>query len=71
MAATTKGTFITYTDGLLRVTRDAGRTYQEVLRCQYECDFVGFTDDDHGYAVADLIYRTADAGATWTPVALT
>ena len=71
VAATGKGTFIAYTNDTVEVTRDAGKTYQEVLRCQGgQCGFVGFTDDDHGYAIADVLYRTADAGQTWTAVAL-
>jgi photosystem II stability/assembly factor-like uncharacterized protein len=71
IATTGKGTFIAYTNDTVEVTRDAGKTYEEVLHCPGgECDFVGFTDDEHGYAVADVLFRTTDAGHTWTAAAM-
>jgi photosystem II stability/assembly factor-like uncharacterized protein len=79
VAATSAGTFVTGGRAPIYVTRDSGRSWQDVWNGGDGQDnlaagfvFVGFTDSQHGVAVAGSpnvheIDLTVDGGRTWTP----
>ncbi len=76
LAASRAGTFLAGTGTSVQATRDAGTTWATVLPLDAEGGFqyVGFTDDNHGFALGGAdgtprIRLTTDAGRTWTSYA--
>jgi len=72
VASCAAGTFLAGDGMPLRATRDGGVTWSVVLNVGIEGGYryVGFTDDKHGFALADggsarEIKMTADGGHTW------
>ena len=61
---------------VLSVTDNGGRTYQAIAELN-GATWVGFTDFEVGYVItqnqntqATALWRTTNAGATWSPVAV-
>ncbi|HEY2671234.1 MAG TPA: hypothetical protein VGJ07_12790 [Rugosimonospora sp.] len=73
LAATSGAVFLAGAQMPLRVTRDGGASWPVALDAPASGGFsyVGFTDADHGIALAfepsATIYLTTDAGRTWKP----
>jgi len=76
VAATQDGTFLTGGRAVVSVTRDAGRSWQTAYAGSGGAGgplAVGFTDDQHGFAVGELsdssgLALSDDGGRSWREV---